>query len=295
MNTSLGAWVLAIRPKTLFASLAPVVLGTAWAFHCGSFRGEEAICALVAAFGIQIGTNLANDYYDARKGSDREDRVGPVRVVAAGLLPARSVFIGMLVAFLVAALAGLILASRAGGIVIVIGAVSIACGILYTAGPFSLAYLGLGDFFSFFFFGCVATAGTSFVQTKAWAPEPWLLGMLPGFYSVALLALNNLRDYEADVRSRKKTLIVRLGRKFGRLEIAVCLLAPALAGWMLWPWASAGAAVSTSAAALVFGIPLARRIWTIQDPASYNALFPATAAASLVVCLCAATGLVLTR
>jgi len=295
VSTALRAWILAIRPKTLFASLAPVLLGSAWAFHCGSFRILEGFCALIAALGIQIGTNLANDYYDALKGADREDRLGPVRVVAAGLLPARIVFAGMLAAFLVAAMAGLFLATRAGWIVIGIGAVSIACGILYTAGPLSLAYLGLGDVFSFFFFGCLATAGTSFVQTQTWSPEPWLLGTLPGFYSVALLALNNLRDYEADVRSQKKTLIVRLGRTFGRLEVAICLLAPAIACWMLMPWASVWTAAATSAVAFMFGLPLARRMWTIQKPASYNALFPATAIASLLVCVCAATGLVLTR
>lgn len=224
-------WVLAMRPKTLFAAISPVLLGTGLAFACGGGNWGIASVALLGAGFIQVGTNLANDYWDAKKGADQEDRLGPMRVTASGLLPAKQVFWAMGIAFFLAVIAGGFLVYRAGWPVVVIGLVSIACGVLYTAGRYSLAYLGLGDIFSFVFFGIVATAGTYFVQVGEWNLESILLGCAPGFYSVVLLAINNLRDRKGDERAGKKTLAVRLGEKFARGEVVLGMLAPVIVPW----------------------------------------------------------------
>ena len=216
---SIKAWVLASRPKTLFAAIAPVLLGSALAFSQSKGNLPAALAALFGAICIQIATNLANDYWDAKKGADTSERLGPVRVTASGLLKPRTVFLGMVFIFLLATVAGVFLTLRAGWPVVAIGLASILFGILYTAGPFSLAYLGLGEVFTFLFFGLVATVGTYFVQALSFSPDALWLGVMPGSYSVVLIALNNLRDRETDQRAKKKTLAVRFGEKFARVEI----------------------------------------------------------------------------
>ena len=163
--STLKAWVLASRPKTLFAAVAPVLLGSALAFSQSKGNLPAALAALFGAICIQIATNLANDYWDAKKGADTADRLGPVRVTASGLLQPRTVFFGMVFFFLLATAAGVFLTLRAGWPVVAIGVASILFGILYTAGPFSLAYLGLGEVFTFLFFGLVATAAMEMRQT----------------------------------------------------------------------------------------------------------------------------------
>ena len=193
---SIKAWVLASRPKTLFAAVAPVLLGSALAFSQSKGNLPAALAALFGAICIQIATNLANDYWDAKKGADTSERLGPVRVTASGLLKPRTVFLGMVFIFLLATAAGVFLTLRAGWPVVAIGLASILFGILYTAGPFSLAYLGLGEVFTFLFFGLVATVGTYFVQALSFSPDALWLGVMPGSYSVVLIALNNLRDRE---------------------------------------------------------------------------------------------------
>ena len=285
MSACVRAWLLACRPKTLFASVAPVALGTALAFSERAGHWGAALAALLGALSIQIGTNLANDYWDARKGADTAERLGPLRVTSAGLLQPRTVFRGMVAVFAVACAAGLYLVSRAGWPVVAIGSVSIACGILYTAGPFPLAYVGLGDVFTFVFFGLVATAGTYFVQALAITPAALMLGCVPGFYSVVLIALNNLRDRDTDVLANKRTSAVRFGSGYARAEIVCCLLAPAAVPlWMamegLSHWVPAGAA---AAVCLLVGWPVASAVLRITDMRRINGLFPLTAAASLVM------------
>ena len=283
----LRAWVLASRPKTLFASVSPIILGTALAFSQGLGDGTAAFAALIGAIFIQIGTNLANDYWDAKKGADPAERLGPTRVTSGGLLTPRTVFLGMAVCFAFACLAGVFLIARAGWPVLVIGLVSICCGILYTAGPFALAYLGLGDLFTFVFFGLVATSGTYFVEARAFSATSLVLGTMPGFYSVVLIALNNLRDRESDLLSNKKTLAVRFGSQFTRWEIAICLLAPCIAPVWLWQegflqgWMSLVCLIPASVAGFAVGRPVFR----IQDMRQINRLFPLTGLASLSMAL----------
>lgn len=276
-------WAMACRPKTLFAAVSPVLLGSALAFSVGRGDLPAAVAALAGALLIQIGTNLANDYWDARKGADDERRLGPVRVTAAGLLSPRAVFVGMVVAFALAAVAGLWLLARAGWPVAAIGIAGIACGILYTAGPLPLAYVGLGDVFTFVFFGVVATAGTFFVQALGWSADALVLGIMPGSYSVVLIALNNLRDRESDVLAGKRTLAVRFGADFVRAEIVVFLLLPALvgawcgaAGLVAWPMALAGALLAVGGG-LAVGVPVFR----IRRMEEINGLFPVTGAVGL--------------
>jgi len=274
---------MASRPKTLFASISPVLLGTALAYSRGLGDGVAAFLAFFGAVFIQIGTNLANDYWDAKKGADRPDRLGPVRVTSSGLLKPQTVFLGMLICFAVACLAGLCLIARAGWPVAVIGIVSILCGILYTAGPFPLAYLGLGDVFTFLFFGLVATSGTYFVEAKEFSTTSLLLGTVPGFYSVVLIALNNLRDRESDLLSNKKTLAVRFGADFARWEIAFCLFAPCVVPFWLWrdgllQW---WMALVCLAPAIVHGLAVGLAVFRIRDMREFNKVFPLTANASL--------------
>ncbi len=273
------ACVLAIRPQTLFAAIAPVLLGSAFAFSQSLGNLPAAIAALFGAVCIQIGTNLANDYWDAKKGADTEDRLGPVRVTSAGMLKPRTVLAGMVVFFLLAVVAGIYLTLRAGWPVVAIGVASILFGILYTAGPYSLAYLGLGEIFTFLFFGLVATAGTFFVQALSFSPEVLWLGILPGSYSVVLIALNNLRDRETDLRVDKKTLAVRFGERFARVEILFFLFLPALVPLYFLPFHAGGwlCAAAAFLAALRVGAPLAR----LRDPRKINDLLPHVGIANL--------------
>ena len=283
MSATLQAWVLASRPKTLFAAVAPVLLGSALAFSQSKGNLPAALAALFGAICIQIATNLANDYWDAKKGADTADRLGPVRVTASGLLKPRTVFLGMVFFFLLATAAGVFLTLRAGWPVVAIGVASILFGILYTAGPFSLAYLGLGEVFTFLFFGLVATAGTYFVQALSYSRAAVLLGVMPGCYSVVLIALNNLRDRATDQRVNKKTLAVRFGEKFARIEILFFLFVPSIIPLFILQFHGGGwlCAMAAFLSALRVGGPLVR----LCDPRVINDLLPHAGTSSLFLAI----------
>jgi len=283
VSASLKAWVLASRPKTLFAAVAPVLLGSALAFSQSKGNLPAALAALFGAICIQIATNLANDYWDAKKGADTADRLGPVRVTASGLLQPRTVFLGMVFFFLLATAAGVFLTFRAGWPVVAIGLASILFGILYTAGPFSLAYLGLGEVFTFLFFGLVATAGTYFVQALSYSRDAVLLGVMPGCYSVVLIALNNLRDRGTDQRVNKKTLAVRFGEKFARIEILFFLFVPSIIPLFILQFHGGGwlCAMAAFLSALRVGGPLVR----LRDPRVINDLLPHAGISSLFLAI----------
>jgi 1,4-dihydroxy-2-naphthoate octaprenyltransferase len=283
VSATLKAWVLASRPKTLFAAVAPVLLGSALAFSQSKGNLPAALAALFGAICIQIATNLANDYWDAKKGADTADRLGPVRVTASGLLQPRTVFLGMVFFFLLATVAGVFLTLRAGWPVVAIGVASILFGILYTAGPFSLAYLGLGEVFTFLFFGLVATAGTYFVQTLSYSPDAVLLGVMPGCYSVVLIALNNLRDRATDERVNKKTLAVRFGEKFARIEILFFLFVPSIIPLFVLQFHGGGwlCAMAAFLSALRVGGPVVR----LRDPRVINDLLPHAGTSSLFLAI----------
>jgi 1,4-dihydroxy-2-naphthoate octaprenyltransferase len=207
-------WLMAARPRTLPAAIAPVLVGTAaavqWVGHLP--RLGAFIAALVGSIFIQIGTNLANDYSDAKRGADTADRLGPVRVTSAGLVTPQRVMRATWIAFAVAVACGIYLATVAGVVILLIGAVSIAAGVLYTGGPRPYGYAGLGEVFVFLFFGLVAVNGSYYVQVEQLDALPLGLSIAIGFLATAILVVNNVRDLETDRRAAKMTLAVRMGR-----------------------------------------------------------------------------------
>ena len=205
---------MAARPRTLPAAIAPVLIGTAAAVErVGEMpRIGGFVAALVGSIFIQIGTNLANDYSDARRSADTVDRLGPVRVTAAGLVAPRRVLVATWLAFAIAVAAGIYLTVLAGPVILAIGAVSIAAGVLYTGGPRPYGYEGLGELFVFLFFGLVAVNGSYYVQIEELDWLPAGLSVAAGLLAAAILVVNNIRDIDTDRRVGKRTLAVRLGR-----------------------------------------------------------------------------------
>jgi 1,4-dihydroxy-2-naphthoate polyprenyltransferase len=224
---TLRLWVVAARPRTLPAAVSPVLVGTALAGSEDVFHPLRFVAALLGSIFIQIGTNLSNDYSDARRGADTEDRLGPVRVTAGGLMPPRTVLVGTYVAFGIAVAAGAYLAAVAGWQLLVVGAASILAGVLYTGGPRPYGYEGLGELFVFLFFGLVAVNGSYYVQLERLDGLPFGLSVSVGLLVTAILVVNNLRDIETDRRVGKRTLAVRLGRERTR-NLYRALLATAL-------------------------------------------------------------------
>lgn len=216
-------WIAAARPQTLPAAFVPVAVGTACASATGHIAWGPALAALGGAMAIQIGTNFANDVFDAERGADGPDRIGPVRAVSAGLIAPAAMKRAMIGAFAVAAVFGLYLIGIGGWPIAVIGAASVASGIAYTGGPYPLGYHGLGDIFVFAFFGLVAVCGTTYVQVGS-VPALALWSAVPiGAIATAILVVNNLRDRVTDARAGKRTLAVRLGRGGTLAEYAVLL------------------------------------------------------------------------
>ncbi|MFL6102521.1 MAG: 1,4-dihydroxy-2-naphthoate polyprenyltransferase, partial [Actinomycetes bacterium] len=211
---------MAARPRTLPAAVAPVLVGTALAGTEDVFHPLRFVAALVGSVFIQIGTNLSNDYSDARRGADTEDRLGPVRVTAGGLMPPQTVLVGTYVAFGIAVAAGAYLTAVAGWQLLVVGIASILAGVLYTGGPRPYGYEGLGEVFVFLFFGIVAVTGSYYVQVEHLVWQAFALAVPVGLIASAILVVNNVRDLETDRRAGKRTLAVRLGRPRARILYA---------------------------------------------------------------------------
>ena len=228
-------WFLAARPRTLWAGAAPVLMGIAWALADKVFQWGPALAAGAGAILIQIGTNFCNDYADFKKGADTAERVGPVRATQAGWVTPQAMLRATVLVFGLAALVGLYLVARGGWPMFWIALLSIASGIAYTAGPYALAYRGLGDIFVLIFFGPVAVAGTYYVQALEWSVPVIVSGLASGLLSCAILAVNNLRDVEQDRQAGKRTVAVRFGSNFARLEYVICL-SLALLAVPAWLW-----------------------------------------------------------
>jgi len=243
--TRARAWLHAARVPTLAASLVPVAVGSALAARDHAFRPGPAIAALWGAIFIQIGTNLANDYSDFKRGADAK-RVGPQRVTQSGLVAPRTVKLAAWIAFGISAFFGILLSAMSGWPILAIGAASIASGWLYTGGPWPLGYHGLGDLFVFLFFGLVATCGTVYAEALHVPAEAWLAGAAVGSIATAILAVNNLRDRETDAHVGKNTLAVKIGARATRIQYVILVLVPfALAAALgtLWPLFALPAAV----------------------------------------------------
>jgi 1,4-dihydroxy-2-naphthoate polyprenyltransferase len=288
-------WLMAARPRTLPAAIAPVLVGTAAAIEsAGSFpRPVAFVAALIASVFIQIGTNLANDYSDAKRGADTTDRLGPVRVTSAGLVTPRRVLVATWVAFGIAVACGIYLAVVAGLVILLIGALSIAAGVLYTGGPRPYGYAGLGEVFVFLFFGVVAVNGSYYVQVESLDALPLGLSISIGFLATAILVVNNVRDIETDRRARKMTLAVRMGR--GNAVALYHLLV--LGAFAVLPLAlvfgDASLLPLIGLAALPLAIRPMRLISTRSDGPSLNGALAATGALLGAFSLLVAAGLLI--
>ena len=288
-------WLMAARIRTLPAAIAPVLVGTALAGYAGVFHPLRFVAALVGAIFIQVGTNLSNDYSDARRGADTEDRLGPVRVTAGGLVPPRTVLIATYVSFAVAVLAGGYLIAVAGWELLLVGAASILAGVLYTGGPRPYGYEGLGELFVFLFFGIVAVAGSYFVQVKHLEWEAFALAVPVGLIAAGILVVNNIRDVDTDRRAGKRTLAVRLGRErtrtmFSAIIYFAYLLTPVtwifgpLTAWLFLPWLT-----------LPLGAGVVRVVRNHTDGPSLNEALARTGMLQLAFCMLLAAGLLLSR
>ncbi len=287
-----GAWILAARPRTLPAALAPVAVGTAIAAVEGGARALPALAAACGALLLQIGANFANDVFDAERGADGEARIGPPRAVQQGLLSPRAVRRGMAAVFGAALAPGLYLAAIGGWPIVALGAASIAAAVAYTGGPWPLGYHGLGEVAVFLFFGLAAVCGTSYVQTLAVSPAALAASLPIGALASAILVVNNLRDVETDALAGKRTLAVRLGRRGARLEY-LALVATAFAACPLLALAleSPGPLLAWLSAPLAQG-PL-RSVFQRSDGPALNAALAESARLELAFALLLALGIAL--
>lgn len=276
-NSTMKNWLLAIRPKTLPAAVAPVLMGTAMAFGDGIGDVLTALVCLGTALLLQIGTNLANDYYDGMKGADTRERVGPTRVTQAGLIPAWQVKAAFIGVFALAALACVWLMMHGGWPIAVLASLAILSGIFYTAGRYPLGYLGLGDILVFIFFGPVAVAGTYYVQSLELNSAVLFAGAAPGLMSVAVLTVNNLRDMESDRKSGKKTLAVRFGRSFALSEYVFCVLGAALVPVFIYMFIQDHLLILVCAATSLPAVPVIKTVLTKTEGVSLNAALASTA------------------
>ena len=282
---------MAARLRTLPAAIAPVLVGTSLALGAGHFEALAFVAALLGAMFIQVGTNLSNDYSDARRGADTEDRLGPVRVTAGGLVPPGQVLIATYVTFGLACACGIYLIAVAGWELLAIGAASILAGVLYTGGPRPYGYVGLGELFVFLFFGIVAVTGSYFVQVQQLPWQAFVCAVPVGLLASAILVVNNVRDLETDRRAGKRTLAVRLGRERTRVLYAamlggafVCAPLPWLLGsmeaWLLLPWLT-----------IPLALALIRVIRTRTDGPALNGALARTGLLQLLFCVLFSAGI----
>ncbi len=269
-SNPLKVWLLAIRPKTLWAAICPVMIGTAMAYRDGIADFPTALLALSGAVTIQIGTNLANDYFDYKKGADQDTRIGPLRVTQAGLIKPSVVKSAFIFFFFLAALIAALLVARGGWPIAVIGIASIISGILYTAGPRPLGYIGLGEIFVLIFFGPVAVGGTYYVQSLEINPAVILAGLGPGFFSTAILAVNNLRDIDGDRKAGKKTLAVRFGAGFARGEYLFAIISGSLTPVAVYVVSEDYRNSLIALAAIFAAIPVVHTVFIKSDGPSLN-------------------------
>lgn len=256
----MNVWLMAARPKTLTASLIPVVVGTVLAWKHQPIDWVLALCSLFCAVALQIGTNLINDALDFKKGVDTDKRVGPVRVAQRGLLSPSQVMMGGGFSLALAVLFGIPLVVKGGMAISLFLAVSVLLAYLYTGGPYPLSYQGLGEVFVFLFFGLVATGGAYYIQTLELSREALLTGAQIGLLATLLIAVNNVRDYYQDKQANKKTIVVRFGINFGKGVIAFCAFIPFILNPLQFlPWIT-----------LPLAFLIVRRVWLLTPGKEYN-------------------------
>lgn len=282
--------LLAFRPKTLTAALVPCVAATAFVKSTGlPWDGWVLFYALMASFLIQIGTNLVNDAVDFKKGADTEKRIGPQRITQAGILSSSQVMALGSLCFLLAVLCGIPLVLKGGWVILAIGLASVLMGYSYTAGPFPLAYLGLGDLFVILFFGLLAVAGMVYLNTGEWMFEALVLGLQIGFHATVLIAINNLRDRSGDLLVNKRTLAVRFGVNFSRYEIAALCFLPFILN-LYWWFEGYKLAAIFSMFALPLAVKITKNVFSIEPSPLYNQFLGQAAGLHLVFGILIAIG-----
>jgi 1,4-dihydroxy-2-naphthoate octaprenyltransferase len=281
---------MAARPRTLPAAVAPVLVGTSLAIRYGTFHPLAFVAALLGAMLIQVGTNLSNDYSDARRGADTDERIGPVRVTAGGLVPPRQVLIATYLTFAAAVLCGVYLITVAGWALLAVGAASILAGVLYTGGPRPYGYEGLGEVFVFLFFGLVAVTGSYFVQRKSLPWEAFVLAVPVGLLIAAILVVNNVRDIDTDRRAGKRTLAVRLGRERTRTLLAAMVATAFVTSWVPWIAGALSPWLFVTAAAAPLALGVVQTVRTHADGPSLNMALARSAKLALVFCLLLSAG-----
>ena len=269
----MNRWIESARPKTLIASVSPVLLGTVIALNAGAFRILVFLATLIFALCVQIGTNFANDYIDFLRGADTKERMGPRRIVQSGLVSVRTMRKATFGIFTLAGMLGLYLMHIGGWHIGALALLAILFGYLYTGGPYPLGYLGLGDLFVLIFFGPVATAGTTYLQTGTLSSIAIIAGFAPGLLSTAIIAMNNLRDIDQDRKADKKTLPVRFGKTFGKWETTLCLILPCLIPLYLFKLTHTHLLSLISVGCIGLAIPLIRALFMDKE---LPPLFPKT-------------------
>ncbi len=257
-------WLLAARPKTLWAGITPVVIGGALALDIGRFHLLSFFAALSGSILIQIGANFANDLFDFLKAADDENRLGPTRVTQTGLVTLQEMKTATIVVFVLSAFVGFYLVYRGGVPILIIGLTSILFAVLYTAGPYPLGYIGLGELFVLIYYGPVAVAGTFYVMALKLNWISVLAGIPPGMISAAILTVNNLRDADNDQRSGKKTLAVRFGKTFAKWEYLILMLGAILFPTALFFLNHSHPRVFLTGLALFPAIPEIKKVFTIR-------------------------------
>lgn len=287
------AWMLASRPKTLTAAVVPIMVGTALAYALGvTIDWMIPICAFLSATFIQIGTNLVNDAQDYKKGADTDLRLGPVRVTQMGYFTARQVLGGGFACFALAALCAIPLVVLGGAPIATILIASLICGYLYTGGPAPLAYHGLGDLFVILFFGWIATGTTFYLQTGYVTMDAFVAGAQIGMLAVVMIAINNLRDCEEDAKVNKRTLAVRFGQRFAKIEIILMSLVPFVLNIY---WASQGMLYAALIPLLVLpvAIGVCYQTWITPSGRIYNRYLGISAMVQLLFGVALTVGLCL--
>lgn len=289
---TLAQWLHATRPKTLPAAIVPVALGSACAAAAGGFRLVPALVALAFALLVQITCNLANDLFDFKKGADTAARLGPARATASGWVSPTEMRRAVILTGTLAFLVGLGLLPFGGPALLAVGIASIIAALAYTAGPFPLAYNGLGDVFVVAFFGFVAVPFTAYVQCGSFPASVWPVALGCGLMANAILIVNNTRDIETDAKAGKRTTAVMFGRNFARFQymltmlVAIAMPLALAAQGFRWP-------VLLALIIGPFAGPVVREFCAVTEPAKYNPLLGRTAALLLAYGALLATGIVL--
>lgn len=291
-ENKINYWILASRPKTLPAAVVPVMVGSALAINQGKFYPLYSVIALICSLLIQVGTNFTNDLYDHLKGADTEKRKGPLRVLSAGLISVNEMRNAIILVFSLTFVLGLYLVYVTDWKILVIGIFSIIAGLAYTAGPYPLAYHGLGDLFVFLFFGIVGTMGTYYLHHQDFTIISLLVSLPVGALITNILIVNNYRDIEEDKEAGKNTLAVILGRQFSRYEYIFFLLLSFFVPFILYFEFHFNTTIFLPYLTLPFAIILVKMIYnyqgqqlnqTLEVSAKYSALYGLLFSAGLII------------